>query len=180
MAIARTRLWSGNIPICRRSPPLQAIRLESCIWLLPQTDKPLSRVQVGITKLSNHTQMIEECWLCIWDFTATKPELHPLCRTPAKHRCSTGQNNPHRWYACTLGCYVLFSGILKCFKQVLQGQRREQTVMMTVSFYLIQATHCSDAAGDETLRFWNVFPGPRTATASQETTVGSMMRTQIR
>ena len=35
-------------------------------------------------------------------------------------------------------------------------------------------------AGDETLRFWNVFPGPRTTTTSQETTVGSMMRTQIR
>jgi len=42
------------------------------------------------------------------------------------------------------------------------------------------ADHLCKLAGDETLRFWNLFPGPRTTTASQETTVGSMMRTHIR
>jgi cell division cycle 20-like protein 1 (cofactor of APC complex) len=34
-------------------------------------------------------------------------------------------------------------------------------------------------AGDETLRFWNVFPGPK-AQSGGEAGVGSMMRTVIR
>jgi len=36
-------------------------------------------------------------------------------------------------------------------------------------------------AGDETLRFWNVFPGAKSqGTAGSDSSVGSMMRTQIR
>lgn len=36
-------------------------------------------------------------------------------------------------------------------------------------------------AGDETLRFWNVFPGAKSqGTSVTDSTVGSMMRTHIR
>lgn len=35
-------------------------------------------------------------------------------------------------------------------------------------------------AGDETLRFWNVFPGPKTQGQSHDISVNNMMRTQIR
>ena len=35
-------------------------------------------------------------------------------------------------------------------------------------------------AGDETLRFWNVFPGPKPQGGAGEVGVGSMSRTVIR
>ena len=35
-------------------------------------------------------------------------------------------------------------------------------------------------AGDETLRFWNVFPGPKSQGSVNDSSVGSMMRTLIR
>ena len=35
-------------------------------------------------------------------------------------------------------------------------------------------------AGDETLRFWNVFPGPKAQGAGSDSGMGSMMRTLIR
>lgn len=39
---------------------------------------------------------------------------------------------------------------------------------------------CTRAAGDETLRFWNVFPGPKSQGSVHDSMVGSMLRTQIR
>lgn len=35
-------------------------------------------------------------------------------------------------------------------------------------------------AGDETLRFWNVFPGPKAQGSGGDSGMGSMMRTLIR
>lgn len=35
-------------------------------------------------------------------------------------------------------------------------------------------------AGDETLRFWNVFPGPKAQGSGSDSGMGSMMRTLIR
>ncbi|KAK9835660.1 hypothetical protein WJX74_005241 [Apatococcus lobatus] len=35
-------------------------------------------------------------------------------------------------------------------------------------------------AGDETLRFWNVFPGPKSQGSVNDSSVGTMLRTQIR
>ena len=35
-------------------------------------------------------------------------------------------------------------------------------------------------AGDETLRFWNVFPGPKMQGTGSDAGMGSMMRTLIR
>eukprot|EP00884_Botryococcus_braunii_P006053 jgi/Botrbrau1/15449/Bobra.43_2s0073.1 len=35
-------------------------------------------------------------------------------------------------------------------------------------------------AGDETLRFWNVFPGPRSQGSVNDSSIGSLLRTQIR
>ena len=35
-------------------------------------------------------------------------------------------------------------------------------------------------AGDETLRFWNVFPGPKAQGGGSDSGMGSMMRTLIR
>ena len=35
-------------------------------------------------------------------------------------------------------------------------------------------------AGDETLRFWNCFPGPKSHAAGNDTSVGSLLRTSIR
>jgi len=36
------------------------------------------------------------------------------------------------------------------------------------------------APGDETLRFWNVFPGAKSQGSVNDSSVGSMMRTHIR
>ncbi len=38
----------------------------------------------------------------------------------------------------------------------------------------------SCGAGDETLRFWNVFPGAKSQGSVNDSSVGSMMRTHIR
>ena len=40
-------------------------------------------------------------------------------------------------------------------------------------------TWCADA-GDETLRFWNVLPGPKSQSTGSEASVTTMMRTLIR
>lgn len=38
----------------------------------------------------------------------------------------------------------------------------------------------SNAAGDETLRFWNVLPGPKSQGSVNDSSMSSMMRTLIR
>ena len=43
---------------------------------------------------------------------------------------------------------------------------------------LTQPVQC--LAGDETLRFWNVFPGAKSQGSVNDSSVGSMMRTHIR
>ena len=44
----------------------------------------------------------------------------------------------------------------------------------------LQLTLLWVSAGDETLRFWNVFPGPKSQGSVNDSSVGSMMRTLIR
>lgn len=57
----------------------------------------------------------------------------------------------------------------------------EQVHTKHMPFYMARDENLvGGCAGDETLRFWNVFPGQRSQGSVNDSSIGSLLRTQIR
>lgn len=67
--------------------------------------------------------------------------------------------------------YVFVMGVSSC-----TCSRPNQGLMLKSSVDMCPA----NAAGDETLRFWNVLPGPKSQGSVNDSSMSSMMRTLIR
>lgn len=126
-------------------------------------------------KICTHTQVV------VWRYpgmtklaTLTGHTLRVLylALSPDGQTIVTGAGAFAPWWADGAGLSLFCSGCSLC--PHMHGSRLQRP-------HHLHTCGCACThAGDETLRFWNVFPGPKSQSSVNDAAVGSMMRTLIR